>query len=77
MPAPRVSEVDYQRERLRRELQELLNALDAANAEHDDESRERLDAAAALRCVVVGGGVSEYVEAVRRGAIERIRQRPG
>lgn len=44
-----MNELQFQREKLRRELQEIVNELDEAQTIEDDEERSRKDISAALR----------------------------
>jgi hypothetical protein len=55
--------IDYEREHLRRELQESLNAIDKATISEGDEQL-KADALAVARLLLVGDGLRAYSESV-------------
>lgn len=64
-----MDDLTFVREKLRRELQELLNSLDSASSSEGIE-RERHDALSAARCIVSAEAVDEYIHAVKAAYID-------
>lgn len=50
---PKISEMDFQREKLRRDLQDVITLLDEASSEQDAHERKCIDLRAAMRLVSV------------------------
>jgi hypothetical protein len=73
---PRVAEIDFQRERLRRELSDVITLLDEATAADGTKERARYDLLAALRVAgiqpekYIEAGVNAYTKAQQEGGGE-------